>query len=221
MLTRVGAFLVVAGCFAGLLGCVSADVYRVKEQEVQTLYRANDDVKEQNRLLLASKTELEIQAKEMKKENEGLKGWLEKQNEQIVYLKNRVEALEKDGEGLRERGMKLDAKIAELNKENQRLAVLSRPENLLRGLGERLADLQKQVEALSGENEKLKSKQVIARSEEEKSGVAQGEKTIEPAGGKVQAVLVSDVQKVEDSKPVQQLQEEREQPALSEGRDKP
>lgn len=214
MVTRVGVLLV-AGCFAGLLGCVSADVYRVKEREVQSLYRANEDMQEQNETLMAEKTGLEIRTVEMKKENERLKDRIEKQSEEIAYLKNRAEKLEKDGEGLRDRVEKLNAKIADLDKENQRLAALSHPENLLRSLAERLGDLQKQVEALSGENEKLKNKQVIARSEEEITGGAEDEKTIESAGEKPQAVLVSAGEKAEDGTPDQQPREERDARALS------
>lgn len=221
MLTMVRALLVVAGCFAGLLGCVSADAYRAKEWEVQALVMANKDTREQNKSLRDEKTELETRAGEMKKENEGLKDRIEKQSEEILSLKYRAETLQKDGEGLRARVEILNAKIAELNNENQRLASLSRPENLLRTLGERLADLQKQVEALWGENAKLKNEQVIARAEKKKTGEAEGEKTIKSAGEKPQAVVVSAGQKAEDSKPDQQLQQWRERAPLSEDREKP
>ncbi len=221
MLRRVGVLFVVAGCFVGLWGCVSADVYNLKEQEVQTLERAKADIQEQNISLTAEKNRLETRSGEMQKENEGLNARIEKQNEEIVYLKNRVEKLKKVGEGLRDRAEKLSAKITDLSKENLRLATLSRPENLLRSLGERLADLQKQVEVLSGENQKSKNKQVAARSEEEKTGGAEGKKTIKAAGEKPQPVRVSAGQKAEESKPDQQLEDEQELQALSEDLETP
>jgi chromosome segregation ATPase len=197
-----------------MLGCVSADVYRIKEQEAQTLQRTNQEMQEQNKSLIAERTELQTRSAELKKEKEELNGRNDKLNGAIVYLQNRAEKLEKDGDGLREHVEKLNAKIADLNKDNQRLATLTRPENLLRTLGERLADLQKQVDALGGENKKLKSRQVVARSEEEKAGGAEAVK-IEPAGEKPQAVQVSAGQKAAESKPEPQLQEERK-PTLSE-----
>ncbi len=223
MLTRVGVSLVVTGCFVGLLGCVSADVYKLKEQEVLILERAKADIQEQNISLTAEKTRLETRSDEMKKENEGLSGQIEKQNEEIVYMKSRVERLQKVGEGLRDRVDKLNIKIADLHKDNLRLAALSRPENLLRTLGERLADLQKQVDVLSGENQKLKGKQVDVRSGEEKTGGAEGKKTIKAASEKPQAVRASAGQIVEDSKPEQQLEDEQELQALSDEKpsDKP
>lgn len=215
MATRVVVCFVAAGWFAGLLGgCVSADVYRVKEREVQALHRANEDMQERNRSLTAEKTELTIRSGEMKKENEGLRDLIAKQNEDIVYLQNRVEKLEQDGEGLRDRVENLKAEIAELNQENRRLAALSSPENLLRSLAERLGDLQRQVEALSGENEKLKNNQVIARSEEGTTGGAEGEKTIKPADEAPQAVLVSAGQETEDGKQDPQPREEGEASAI-------
>lgn len=215
MLTRVGALLIVAVSFTGLLGCVSADVYRIKEREAQTLFKANEEIQYQNKSLIDEKNELQLRLGEIKKENEGLQGLIEKQNEEIVYLKNRTDKLLSVGEGLRDRVEKLNDKIAGLNKENQRLVALSRPENLLRSLGERLADLQKQVDALSGENEKLKTKQVMARPEEEKSGT-EGAKTIKGTAEKPQAVPVAASHKADDSTEGRQLEEEREQQALSE-----
>jgi chromosome segregation ATPase len=219
MVTRAGALIVATGYFAGMLGCVSADVYRIKEQEAQTLQRTNQEMQEQNRSLIAERTELQTRSAELKNDKEELNARIEKLNGAIVYLQNRAEKLEKDGDGLKEHLEKLNAKIADLNKENQRLATLTRPENLLRTLGERLADLQKQVEALGGENKKLKSRQVIARPEEEGVGGAEAEK-IGSASEKPQAVQVSAGQRTADSKPDQQ-QDEPKQPFFSEDRDTP
>lgn len=204
MLNRVGALLLGVSVFAGLLGCVSADTYRLKEEEVQSLTSINEDIRERNKSLRAEKAGLENRLDEMKKENEGLEFRIEKQNSQIAFLKNWGETLEKEGDGLRARMEKLNAKVAELDKENQRLVTLTLPENLLRSLGFRLADLQKQVEALSGENEKLKNRQVTFRSEEKKSSGTEGEKTIESADGQPQAVMVSSGHKAEGSEPHKQ-----------------
>lgn len=115
----------------------------------------------------------------------------------------------------------LNAKIADLNKENQKLALLTRPENLLRTLGERLGELQKQVDTLAGENQKLKSRQVVARSDEEKTAGAEAEKTIGSTDEKPKAVRVSVGQKAEEIAPIaprQQVQEELKQPAVSDSR---
>ncbi len=221
MLTKVRGLFVAACCIAGLLGCVSADAYRAKEWEVQALVTANKDMREQNKSLRDENTGLETRSGEMKKENEGLKDRIEKQSEEILSLKYRAEALQKDGEAVRARVETLNTKIAELNNENQRLASMNRPENLLRTLGERLAELQKQVEMLWGENAKLKNEQVIAWSEKKKASEAEGEKTIKPASEKLQAVVVPGGQKTEDSKPDQQVQQWRERAPLSEDREKP
>ena len=219
MLTRAGVMLVAAGCFAGMLGgCVSADVYRLKEQEALTLHKTNQEMQEQNKTLVAERTELTTRSGELKKEKEELNGRIEKLNNAIVYLQNRAEKLEKDGDGLREHVEKLNAKIADLNKENQRLAALTRPENLLRTLGDRLTDLQKQVDALAGENQKLKSRQVVARSEEEKAAGTAADKAIKAADEILQTVQVSAGQKTQDSKPDQQT--EWKKPVLSEDREK-
>lgn len=215
---RVGALLVVAGCI-GLMGCVSADVYRIKEQEVRSLQRTNEEAQDQNRLLLAAKTALESRAGETKKENEGLQNRVERQSEEIGYLRKRTEKLEKDGEQLRDRVEKQGLKIVELNMENQRLAALSRPENLLRTLGERLTELQKQVEALAGENATLKNEQVAARTREEVTDGAEQEHAGKAEGEKPQAIPVSAMHKSEEISPDQQL-DEREQPAVSEDREK-
>jgi cell division protein FtsB len=209
MLKRVGVLLVGVSFLGGLLGCVSADAYRMKEQELQSLYSVNEDMGERNRSLRAEKAGLEARVEEMKKENEELEYRIEKQNSQIAFLKNWGETLEKDGDGLRARVEKLNAKIAELDKENQRLAFLSLPENLLSSLGDRLAELQKQAQVLAGENEKLKNRQVAFKSEEKKPSQAEGEKTIEAAGAKPQAVAVSSGQKAEDNESHKQ-QSERE-----------
>jgi chromosome segregation ATPase len=202
MLKRVGAFVVGVLAFAGLQGCVSVDAYRLKEQQVLSLSSINEDMQLRNKSLKAEKAGLETRVEEMKKENEGLAYW--------------IEILGKDGDVLRLQVEKLNAKIAELDRENQRLALLTRPESLLRTLGDRFADLQKQVEALSGENEKLKNTQVIFRSEDKKAG-AESEKTIESAGVKPKAVLVSSEQKAVDSEP-QKRQNKREPGAPSKDR---
>ena len=55
---------------------------------------------------------------------------------------------------------------------------------------------------LGGENEKLKSKQVVAHSEEEKKVGASSEKVTETATEKPQAVMVSTGQNSEAAKPV-------------------
>ncbi len=219
MLSRVGVFLVVVMCCAGLLGCVSADVYRMKEQEVLTLHTTNQEMQGQNQSLIAEKNELQARLDEMKRDNEGLKERIEKQGAEAVYLISRAEKLEKESEVQRERMEKLNAKIADLNRENQRLTALTLPENLLRSLGERMADLKKQVEVLSGENEILKNKQVNTRPQEEKTGGA-GDENAKSAGEKPHIVPVSAEQKAEESKPDQQRENWR-QPALSEYREKP
>jgi chromosome segregation ATPase len=209
MITKAGVLFVAAVCFTGMAGCVSADVYRLKEQEALNLQRTNQDMQEQNKSLFAERTELQARSLEMKKEKEGLKDRIEKQHAEIVYLESRAAKLEKDGEVQRERMEKLSVKISDLNRENQRLATLTRPENLLRTLGERFADLQKQVDAISGENQKLKSRLVAGRSEEERTGA--GEKAMS-IGEKPQAVPVWAGQKAEDGRPDQLPQEERAQP---------
>ena len=213
MLKRIGALLVGVSFFAGLSGCVSADAYRMKEEEVQSLYSVNEDMQARNESLHSEKAGLATQAAALKNENEGLEFRIEKQDKQIAFLKNWGETLEKDGDGLRARMEKLDAKIAELDKDNQRLAILSRPENLLRSLGDRLANLQMRVEALSGENEQLKSRQAALGSEGKKSDGPEVGKPVESAGGKPQAVMVSSGQKAEGSEPRKQSEGELRGPA--------
>jgi SMC interacting uncharacterized protein involved in chromosome segregation len=205
MLTRIGLLLVGCLSFVGLAGCVSLDEFRAKEQEVQTLSSANADMQERNQWLRNEKTQLENRMGEMKKEKDGLGERIAKLNGEIDYLQNKVETLEQDTEGLRERVEKQKAKIADLNKENQRLAALTRTENLVRTLGERMAELQKQVEVLSGENEVLRERVAAAWPPEvKKSSRAEGERTFESAGRKRHAVAVSSEQKTEDSEPEKQ-----------------
>jgi chromosome segregation ATPase len=202
MSTRVGVLIFAVGCYAaGLTGCVSADLYRLKEQEVHTLHRANESALYQNKSLLAEKTALEGQAAEMKQENEGLKERIVKLNEEIVSLNTRAEILDKEGTGLRQGIEKLNAKIADLNADNKRLAALSSPENLLRSLEDRLADLRKRVEVLLGENEKLKNGQMVARTKAEKAGSAEPEKKTATSVEKPQAFLILDAQTGEVIKP--------------------
>lgn len=213
MATRSGVLLLAAVCVYGMAGCVSADVYKLKEQEAMTLQRTNQEMQEQNRGLIAERTELQTRSVELKKEKEGLKELIEKQTSEIAYLQARAAKLEKDGDGLRERLEKMNVKISDLARENDRLATLSRPENLLRTLGDRLADLQRQVEAISGENQKLKSRQVAARSEEERTGANEAIRT---PGDKPQAVPVYAGQRVEEVKTDQAAHEERKPQAVSE-----
>ena len=108
MSTRSGILLVVAVWCAGLLGCVSADVYRVKEQEVLNLHKVNEEMQVRNKSLFAEKSGLESRAGEMKRENDGLKDRVEKQIEEIAHLKNRTERLEKDKDGTAGAGRKVE-----------------------------------------------------------------------------------------------------------------
>ena len=199
MLKRVGALLVGVSVLAGLAGCVSLDTYQMKEQEVQSLTGVNEDMRKRIKSLRDEKTGLEARVGEMKKGTEELEYRIEKQDKQIGFLKNWAESIENDRNSMRDRMEQLNAKIAELDKENQRLATLTLPENLVHSLGDRVAGLQKQVEALSGENEKLKNREVVFSPEEKKSSGTEGERTMESAAGNPQAVAVSSGQKAADS----------------------
>lgn len=67
MLTRTGALLIAAVWCAGMVGCVSADVYRLKEQEALDLSRTNQEMQERNKSLRAEKTELQARSGELTK----------------------------------------------------------------------------------------------------------------------------------------------------------
>ena len=158
-------------------------------------------MQERNRALMNERSELLSRSEGLKKEKDGLKEQIEKLNGSIVYLQNLAEKLEKEGDGFREQVDQLNAKLVELTRENDRLALLTRPENLVRTLGERLGELQKQVNALSGENKKLKSRQVMVRREEDKAAGAEAVKI--QSDIKPEAVQVSAGQTTEVVEPAQ------------------
>ncbi len=218
MITRTGALLTVAVWCAGMAGCVSADVYRVKEQEALTLQQTNQEMQMQNRALTLERNELQTQAAEQKKEKEAMREQIEKQHAEIGFLQNRTAKLEKDGEGQRDRIEKLSGKLADLNRENQRLATMTRPENLLRTLGDRLADLERQVDAVSAENQKLKARQVAIRSGEERPAIM--DKPARPVAENQQPDRAWSGQTAEDSALVP-VQDERRLPAQSEEKTRP
>jgi len=181
MRTNTAIVCAAALCCFGLLGCVSTDTYKVKEQEVQALSKNNQDMQEQNKGLLREQEELRTKADTLARENEGLKDQVQKLSSASEDLKAQAGQLGRDNEGIRAQVQTLTRKIEDLQAENEKLAAMTRPENLLRTLGDQFNKLQKQIEALRAENEMAKKSQAAPRD----AAGGEGDRLSEPAKGEV------------------------------------